>query len=109
MLRNWNQDSIPAKGWEKLNLMQLVLKSWTVLRYELCMNLNGSLTMTNLQVPTGLGVKNTSLKTDLLYNEYIVYDVAQVCTSRILIFFISKFVFQVQAKYMFRLKFNYKI
>ena len=31
-----------------------------------------------VKVPTGQGVKNTSLKTDLLYNEYIVYDVAQV-------------------------------
>jgi len=45
-----------------------------------------------VKVPTGTGVKDTSLKTDLLYNEYIVYDVAQV-----------------QAKYLFRMKFNYKI
>merc|ERR1712179_156189 len=45
-----------------------------------------------VKVPTGTGVKDTNLKTDLLYNEYIVYDVAQV-----------------QAKYLFRMKFNYKI
>ena len=31
-----------------------------------------------LQVPAGSGVKDSSRKTDLLYNEYIVYDVAQV-------------------------------
>lgn len=42
------------------------------------------------KVPVGLGVKNSSLKTDLLYNEYIVYDVAQV-----------------QSKYLLQLKFNY--
>jgi len=45
-----------------------------------------------VKVPTGQGVKNTSLKTDLLYNEYIVYDVGQV-----------------NSKYLFRMKFNYKI
>jgi len=43
-------------------------------------------------VPIGVGVKDTNLKTDLLYNEFIVYDVAQV-----------------NAKYLFRMKFNYKI
>ena len=30
------------------------------------------------QVPAGAGVKDGNKKTDLLYNEYIVYDVAQV-------------------------------
>ena len=44
------------------------------------------------QVPCGVGVKDSEKKTDLLYNEYIVYDVAQV-----------------QAKYLFRMKFNYKL
>merc|ERR1711936_514851 len=44
------------------------------------------------RVPSGCGVKDSKLKTDLLYNEYIVYDVAQV-----------------QCKYLFRMKFNYKI
>ena len=29
-------------------------------------------------VPLGVGVKDTKLQTDLLYNEFIVYDVAQV-------------------------------
>jgi len=43
-------------------------------------------------VPCGVGVKDSEKKTDLLYNEYIVYDVAQV-----------------QAKYLFRMKFNYKL
>ena len=35
-------------------------------------------TTETLQVPAGTGVKDSSRKTDLLYNEYIVYDVAQV-------------------------------
>ena len=35
-------------------------------------------TTETLQVPAGAGVKDSSRKTDLLYNEYIVYDVAQV-------------------------------
>jgi len=43
------------------------------------------------KVPTGSGVKDNNKKTDLLYNEYIVYDVAQV-----------------QAKYLLQMKFNYK-
>ncbi|XP_040581358.1 poly [ADP-ribose] polymerase 1 [Lepeophtheirus salmonis] len=40
----------------------------------------------------GKSVKDDNLKSDLLYNEFIVYDVAQV-----------------QCKYLFRMKFNYKI
>jgi len=44
------------------------------------------------RVPSGCGVKDSKLKTDLLYNEYIVYDVAQV-----------------QCKYLFRMKFDYKV
>jgi poly [ADP-ribose] polymerase len=43
------------------------------------------------KVPAGEGVKDGKRATDLLYNEYIVYDVAQV-----------------QAKYLLQLKFNYK-
>jgi len=43
-------------------------------------------------VPVGCGVKDSDLQTDLLYNEFIVYDVAQV-----------------NSKYLFRMKFNYKI
>ena len=30
------------------------------------------------QVPAGVAVKDSTRKTDLLYNEFIVYDVAQV-------------------------------
>jgi len=48
--------------------------------------------MDGVKVPTGQGVKDANKKTDLLYNEYIVYDVAQI-----------------QAKYLFQMKFNYKI
>ena len=44
-----------------------------------------------IEVPYGKGVKQYVEKTDLLYNEYIVYDVAQI-----------------QCKYLFKLKFNYK-
>ena len=36
------------------------------------------------RVPSGCGVKDSKLKTDLLYNEYIVYDVAQVNILKIL-------------------------
>merc|ERR1719509_571147 len=43
------------------------------------------------KVPAGEGVKDKARKTDLLYNEYIVYDVAQV-----------------QSKYLLQMKFNYK-
>merc|ERR1712079_663586 len=44
------------------------------------------------QVPYGKGVKQSDVpKTDLLYNEYIVYDVGQV-----------------NCKYLLKLKFNYK-
>merc|ERR1712079_463941 len=49
-------------------------------------------TLDGAEVPVGVGVKDTNLKTDLLYNEFIVYDIAQV-----------------NAKYLFRMKFNYKI
>jgi hypothetical protein len=42
-------------------------------------------------VPVGKGVKDSNKKTDLLYNEFIVYDVAQV-----------------ECKYLMRMKFNYK-
>ena len=45
-----------------------------------------------IEVPYGKGVKQEGIeKTDLLYNEYIVYDVAQI-----------------HCKYLFKLKFNYK-
>ena len=40
----------------------------------------GQVAYNNAQVPAGSGVKDSSRKTDLLYNEYIVYDVAQVHT-----------------------------
>lgn len=45
-----------------------------------------------VKVPSGVGVKDAGKKTDLLYNEYIVYDVGQI-----------------QAKYLFQMKFNYKM
>jgi len=51
----------------------------------------GSKELDGCKVPAGAGVKDSSRKTDLLYNEYIVYDVAQV-----------------QAKYLLQMKFNYK-
>ena len=45
------------------------------------------------EVPLGKGCKQEGIaKTDLLYNEYIVYDVGQV-----------------NCKYLLKLKFNYKI
>ena len=37
------------------------------------------------KVPTGSGVKDNNKKTDLLYNEYIVYDVAQVLVEHLLL------------------------
>ena len=40
------------------------------------------------QVPAGAGVKDGNKKTDLLYNEYIVYDVAQVPGSYFTLLFI---------------------
>lgn len=48
-------------------------------------------TLDGVTVPCGKGVAASVKKTDLLYNEYIIYDVAQC-----------------RAKYLFRLKFNYK-
>ena len=45
-----------------------------------------------IEVPYGKGTKQEGIeKTDLLYNEYIVYDVAQI-----------------HCKYLFKVKFNYK-
>ena len=44
---------------------------------------NRSITKSNLKVPTGYGVKDNNKKTDLLYNEYIVYDVAQVLVEHL--------------------------
>jgi len=44
------------------------------------------------KVPMGKGVKDTTKKTDLLYNEFIVYDFAQT-----------------EIKYLLQLKFNYKL
>ena len=45
------------------------------------------------EVPHGKGCKQEGVtKTDLLYNEYIVYDVGQI-----------------NCKYLLKLKFNYKI
>jgi len=52
----------------------------------------GAKELDGIRVPAGIGLKDPKNKTDLLYNEYIVYDVAQV-----------------QSKYLFRMKFNYKI
>ena len=40
----------------------------------------------------GKGVKDSTKKTDLLYNEFIVYDFAQT-----------------EIKYLLQLKFNYKL
>lgn len=51
----------------------------------------GTKELDGCKVPVGAGVKDGNKKTDLLYNEYIVYDVAQV-----------------QAKYLLQMKFNYK-
>ena len=34
-------------------------------------------------VPVGVGTKDAQLKTDLLYNEFIVYDIAQVNTHKL--------------------------
>jgi len=45
-----------------------------------------------VKVPLGKGTKDATKKTDLLYSEYIVYDVSQV-----------------QSKYLLRTKFNYKL
>ena len=44
------------------------------------------------KVPFGPGVKADDVDTALLYNEFIVYDVAQV-----------------QSKYLFKMKFNYNV
>ncbi|KAH8362007.1 hypothetical protein KR084_000200 [Drosophila pseudotakahashii] len=44
-----------------------------------------------VEIPIGTAVTNDNLKSSLLYNEYIVYDVAQV-----------------NVKYLFRLEFKYK-
>lgn len=44
-----------------------------------------------VEIPLGKPMKDDKLKSDLLYNEYIVYDVAQV-----------------NCKYLLKLKFNYK-
>ena len=44
--------------------------------------------ISELQVPAGAGVKDGNKKTDLLYNEYIVYDVAQVPGSYFTLLFI---------------------
>ena len=44
------------------------------------------------KVPYGAGVKSDDVDSALLYNEYIVYDVAQV-----------------QSKYLFKMKFNYNV
>merc|ERR1711974_502838 len=38
----------------------------------------GTKELDGCKVPAGSGVKDSNRKTDLLYNEYIVYDVAQV-------------------------------
>jgi len=46
--------------------------------------------MDGARVPLGKGQKNQGVDSALLYNEYIVYDVAQV-----------------QSKYLFKMKFNY--
>lgn len=35
----------------------------------------------DVEVPIGKPVSNKNLKSDLLYNEYIVYDIAQVKTK----------------------------
>ena len=63
------------------------------------------------KVPTGSGVKDNNKKTDLLYNEYIVYGVAQVLIEYLLSQGSKSWLFcftQVQAKYLLQMKFNYK-
>jgi poly [ADP-ribose] polymerase len=44
-----------------------------------------------VQVPLGVGKKNETIRTSLLYNEYIVYRIEQI-----------------KLKYLLRVKFNYK-
>jgi len=53
---------------------------------------NVSKEIEGVKVPLGKGTKDATKKTDLLYSEYIVYDVSQV-----------------QSKYLLRTKFNYKL
>ncbi|XP_012722785.2 poly [ADP-ribose] polymerase 1 [Fundulus heteroclitus] len=52
---------------------------------------NASVTLDGVQVPLGKGVNTNIDDTSLLYNEYIVYDVAQV-----------------NLKYLLKIKFNYQ-
>lgn len=44
-----------------------------------------------VKIPLGKSVTDSKIKSSLLYNEYIVYDVAQV-----------------KVQYLFKMKFNYK-
>ena len=89
MWRSWNPASIRRRESAKLNLTQLGARSWMVARWLKKWTCHTSwtppkvkiwriATTETLQVPAGAGVKDSSRKTDLLYNEYIVYDVAQV-------------------------------
>ncbi|MEQ2224181.1 Poly [ADP-ribose] polymerase 1 [Ilyodon furcidens] len=52
---------------------------------------NASITLNGVQVPVGKGVNTNIDDTSLLYNEYIVYDVAQV-----------------NLKYLLKIRFNYQ-
>lgn len=63
-------------------------------------------------VPIGKPIEDTKLKSDLLYNEYIVYGnlhfIFIVFTCKIQIHFSSDSdVAQVNIKYLFKMKFNY--
>ncbi|XP_018568768.1 poly [ADP-ribose] polymerase [Anoplophora glabripennis] len=51
----------------------------------------GFKTLHDIEVPAGKGIRNSSINTSLLYNEYVVYDVAQV-----------------NVKYLLKVNFKYK-
>lgn len=53
-------------------------------------NPDDTVVMDDVEIPTGLPICDLAIESSLLYNEYIVYDVAQI-----------------RAKYLFKIKFNF--
>ena len=81
--RQWLHVVAESRHNSNLNGCKVIWRDWWCSRFvkktEVYLNL------IFIKVPTGSGVKDNNKKTDLLYNEYIVYDVAQVVVEHLLL------------------------
>ena len=83
--RQWLCVVAESRQKSNLNGCKVIWRDWWCSRfYILPKKPEVYLNLIFIKVPTGSGVKDNNKKTDLLYNEYIVYDVAQVLLGHLL-------------------------